>query len=211
MARDPPRHFVSATRGRRVRGTRWPQALCDSGAMPATALLVCVVIGIADGDTLTARCPAAAGPALRIVVRLADIDAPEKRQPFGTRSRQHLSALCFGKRAEIRPHAVDRYGRTVAHVVCEGSDAHAGQVGAGLAWAYTAYGRNAALAQLERQARVERRGLWSDPSPVAPWTWRRSRAEACDGPPPWHGRCLAGPRPSPGPSWAAGHCCSAAK
>ena len=88
----------------------------------ATALLLCAIVGITDGDTLTARCDAQT-----IKVRLAEVDAPEHHQPFGTRSREHLSGLCFGKRAEVRPIAagggLDRYGRTVAHVTCDGTDA----------------------------------------------------------------------------------------
>jgi endonuclease YncB( thermonuclease family) len=82
--------------------------------MPVAALLACFVIGIADGDTLTARCEAAGpGRTANLVVRLAGIDAPEKRQPLGHRSQQHLAALCFQKRAEMHALDTDRYGRTV--------------------------------------------------------------------------------------------------
>ncbi|WP_298233902.1 thermonuclease family protein [uncultured Azohydromonas sp.] len=96
------------------------------------ALLVCLVVGISDGDTLTVRCEAAA-QTLR--VRLAQVDAPEKRQPFGERSRQAMAAFCFRQQAEIRPQDTDRYGRTVAHVRCAGRDAGTEQVRAGVAWA----------------------------------------------------------------------------
>ncbi|WP_293188868.1 thermonuclease family protein [Ottowia sp.] len=56
-------------------------------------------------------------------VRLAEIDAPERKQPFGNVSRQHLAALCFKTEATIRQTATDRYGRTVARVECRGRDA----------------------------------------------------------------------------------------
>jgi len=62
--------------------------------MPAGAVLLCLVIGIADGDTLTARCETPAGME-NINVRLAEVDAPEKGQAFGTQSKQHLAELCF--------------------------------------------------------------------------------------------------------------------
>lgn len=139
--------------------------------MLATTLL-CLVVGISDGDTLTARC-GQPGAYEQVKVRLAEIDAPEKKQPFGERSRQNLASLCFQKSAEIRQSAKDRYGRTVARVTCAGQDANAAQVGAGLAWAYTKYLTDPAISQLEQRARAAHRGLWADTEPVAPWEWRR--------------------------------------
>ena len=86
---------------------------------------------------------AADAPAQTIKVRLAEVDAPEHHQPFGTRSREHLAALCFKQSAEVRPvtanGGLDKYGRTVAHVSCKGIDANAEQVRAGMAWAYPRY------------------------------------------------------------------------
>lgn len=159
--------------------------------MPAVATtLVCLVIGIADGDTLTARCETDTGPA-NVIVRLAEIDAPEKQQPFGKRSQQHLAELCFKKPARIAPQATDRYGRTVARVECNRTDANAEQVRTGMAWAYTRYVTDTSLLEFERQARDQRLGLWAHQSPVAPWEWRRSVAVRCDGPPPWARACLA--------------------
>jgi len=64
--------------------------------MPITAALICLVVGITDGDTLTARCePQADQPAQTLKIRLAEIDAPEKGQSFGDRSKRHLSDVCF--------------------------------------------------------------------------------------------------------------------
>lgn len=73
--------------------------------MPAvSALLLCVVVGVTDGDTLTARCDSAADARVQTIkVRLAEVEAPEHHQPFGTRSRENLAALCFKQRAEVRP------------------------------------------------------------------------------------------------------------
>lgn len=132
------------------------------------ALLLCLVVGIADGDTLHARC----GDSPAITVRLAEIDAPEKRQAFGDRSRQHLAELCFQKRADITPKIRDRYGRTVARVSCEGKDASTEQARAGMAWAFTRYLTDPAVKALEIEAREAHRGLWADAEPVAPWEWR---------------------------------------
>ncbi len=72
-------------------------------------MLACTVIGIADGDTLTARCDVPEGK-INVTVRVADIDAPEKAQAWGNRSKQHLGALCFGKPTIVAPQTTDRYG-----------------------------------------------------------------------------------------------------
>ncbi|MES2103917.1 MAG: thermonuclease family protein [Pseudomonadota bacterium] len=95
------------------------------------------VIGVADGDTLTVL---HAGKPLKI--RLADIDAPEKKQAFGQVSKQSLSDMCFGKDATYQKRTVDRYGRIVARVTCAGVDVNREQVDKGLAWVYPRYNRD---------------------------------------------------------------------
>ena len=61
------------------------------------------VIGIADGDTLTLLVDKRP-----LKIRLANIDAPEKAQAFGERSRQSLSELCFGKDASYATQEIDQ-------------------------------------------------------------------------------------------------------
>ncbi len=142
------------------------------------SILICLIAGISDGDTLTARCPTedADHPYKQVKVRLSAIDAPESRQPFGEKSRQHLAQLCFQRQARITPRATDRYKRTVADVECQGQDAGQAQVQAGMAWVYTQYAKGyTALPALEQEARAKRAGLWADQEPVAPWEWRRQR------------------------------------
>ena len=143
--------------------------------MPATAaLLACLVVAIADGDTLTVRCEAQAEQtAQTIIVRLSEIDAPEKRQPFGQRSKQTLAAMCFQKSATVRPQARDRYGRIVARIDCDGVDANAQMVRSGMAWVFDKYVTDQSLYPLQDEARAARRGLWTDAEPVAPWEWRK--------------------------------------
>jgi endonuclease YncB( thermonuclease family) len=140
----------------------------------STAVLICLVIGIADGDTLTARCETRPGMQ-NVKVRLAEIDAHEKGQAFGTRSKQHLSDICFKESAELRVQGSDRYGRTVARVTCDRIDANAEQVRAGMAQVFDRYVIDRGLYALQSEAREARRGLWADASPVAPWEWRHTR------------------------------------
>lgn len=147
--------------------------------MSAT-LLLCLIVGISDGDTLTARCEAGANrPAATVNVRLSEIDAPEKAQPFGQRSRQHLADLCFRKHATLAPVAagggLDRYGRTVARVSCDGTDANVEQVRAGMAWVFDRYVVDRGLYDEQEGAHRARRGLWQDADAIAPWEWRQAR------------------------------------
>ena len=130
------------------------------------------VVGVADGDTLTV----VTRSKRQHKIRLAGIDAPEKQQPFGERSKQSLSDLCFGKQAEVTTPVVDRYKRVVANVKCDDVNVNAEQVSRGMAWTYRRYAdRNYHLYLLEFGARLTKRGLWADPNPVAPWQWRNHR------------------------------------
>lgn len=141
--------------------------------MTAAAVL-CLVIAITDGDTLTARC-GELGAFEQVTVRISAIDAPEKRQAFGQVSRQHLAQLCFEQMATITPRTHDRYGRTVGDVECQGQDVATEQVRSGMAWFYVKYGKGYEhLRGLEAEAREARRGLWAQEA-VAPWEWRRSK------------------------------------
>jgi endonuclease YncB( thermonuclease family) len=128
-----------------------------------------LVVGIQDGDTLTVLIDRQ-----QLRIRIAEIDAPEKAQPFGSRSRQSLATLCNQKPASVRPVTRDRYGRTVAAVSCSGSDVATHQVRTGMAWVYNRYASPASpLYPLQDAARAAGAGLWADHSPVAPWDWRK--------------------------------------
>jgi endonuclease YncB( thermonuclease family) len=121
-------------------------------------------------------------------IRISGIDAPEKRQPFGERSRQNLSKLAFQEDARLECHKTDRYGRKVCKVWVRPSDCpncgktldvgHA-QVLAGLAWWYRAYAKEQTAddqgryESAEREARLRKWGLWQDNEPVPPWEWRQ--------------------------------------
>ena len=145
--------------------------------------LLCFVIAVSDGDTLTARCGVSHAP-YQIKVRIAAIDAPETRQAFGPQSRKNLAQLCLRQRARIQLLNKDRYGRNVANVRCgsaanstspsTGADVATEQVRAGLAWVYTPYARqHPHLLALQRQAQASSTGLWSQSRPLAPWAYRK--------------------------------------
>ena len=154
--------------------------LCFAGvAVPAHCADVfeAEVIGIADGDTLTVLRRDAGQTPERLRVRLAEIDAPEKAQPFGQQSKQALAALCFRQRASLAVKGVDRYQRLIAQVSCQGVDANRLQVQNGMAWVYEAYNNDRTLVSQQVIAREQRRGLWQDSAPVPPWQWRRAKRQ----------------------------------
>ncbi|KSQ21564.1 nuclease [Pseudomonas aeruginosa] len=143
-------------------------------AAPAAfgAELSCRVVGISDGDTF--KCLTFAKE--QVKVRLAEIDTPESKQPYGSRARQALSDLVFGKDVKLDVRDTDRYGRTVARVYEGQVDVNAELVTQGAAWVYRQYSRDRNLLILESEAREARRGLWSLPEAerMPPWEWRRS-------------------------------------
>jgi endonuclease YncB( thermonuclease family) len=128
------------------------------------------IIRVADGDTLTIL-----SGQEKIKVRLAEIDAPEKAQPFGQQSKQSLSDLCLDKPARIEDKGRDRYGRTIGRVWCAGVDANAEQVQQGMAWVYDRYMTDRSLYALQSAARLNKRGLWSELIQVRPWEWRKEK------------------------------------
>lgn len=125
------------------------------------------VIGISDGDTLTVLVERQ-----QVKVRLVEIDAPEKGQAFGNRSKQSLSDLCFDRTATLADKGKDRYGRTLAQVYCDGIDANAEQVRRGMAWVYDRYVTDRGLYLIQEEAKAAKRGLWADTEPMPPWEWR---------------------------------------
>ena len=131
------------------------------------------VVGVSDGDTLTVLTDMT-----RVKIRLNGVDCPEKGQAFGTRAKTFTSDLAFKKIVTVRPLGKDRYGRTLADVVLpDGRVLNRELVAAGLAWHYTRYSDDRALAKLERQARDQGVGIWSEARPVAPWEFRAAAGE----------------------------------
>jgi micrococcal nuclease len=128
------------------------------------------VIGIHDGDTMTLLVDKKPRK-----IRLANIDAPELKQPFGRRSKQALSDLCWGKDAQYEAQNKDRYGRTVAVVYCDGAEANRRQVALGLAWIYRKYNKDASLGPLEQSAKDNGIGIWAAGNAIPPWEWRKAK------------------------------------
>lgn len=141
----------------------------------ATLIAAAIVfVSAPDGATLTVR-----DGNVKTILRLAEVDAPERTQPYSQVSRRNLVALCKEAKAiEVQPVSVDRYGRTVAvaMVKCDGVVVNWRQVQDGLAWCFTKYLTQPAVClPLEREARDARRGLWREESPMPPWEFRAAK------------------------------------
>lgn len=138
-----------------------------------------LVISVIDGDTI--KVIDKQHQSLSIKVRLASIDAPERGQPFGNRSKQMLAGMIAGKSVNLDCPSQDRYQRYICTVSdSAGLNVNREMVKQGGAWVYRQYYSGTEYIQLENQARSQRRGLWhtSEYQAVPPWEWRRQQREA---------------------------------
>lgn len=132
------------------------------------------VVGVSDGDTITVL----DFNHKQHKIRLSGIDAPEKAQAFGQKSKKHLSNSVFGKQVEVTYSKTDKYGRTVGKVMVNGIDANLEQIKSGLAWHYKDFSAEqsvadrVAYANAEVVAKSSILGLWRDAKPMPPWEWR---------------------------------------
>lgn len=143
----------------------------------ATQVLQALVVGVSDGDTITVL---DAGKHQH-KIRLQGIDAPEKAQAYGQKSKEALSALVYKKNVQVLWAKKDRYGRTVGQVMVGGLDACLEQVKRGMAWHYKDYQAEQSAEdrvlydRAEIQARSQRLGLWQDAAPQEPSAFRRQK------------------------------------
>lgn len=136
-----------------------PPALAPDGPL---------VSRVIDGDTLDCIVD---GNVERI--RLYGIDAPEGNQSFGAESTEHLRQLVSGKHCRIEVTGKDRYGRSIAKLWNESGYMNQTMVRDGAAWWYRKYApSDAGLSAAEDAARSERKGLWMEAQPIAPWDFR---------------------------------------
>jgi endonuclease YncB( thermonuclease family) len=135
------------------------------------------VVGVADGDTITVL-DAHNKPHK---IRLQGIDAPEKSQAFGQKSKQSLNQLVHSKQVSIEFEKKDKYGRKVGKVLLNRTDVCLEQIKLGMAWHYKQYASEQPkedrdiYAQAEMDARNQAIGLWKDKTATPPWEFRKQR------------------------------------
>ena len=135
------------------------------------------VVHVADGDTITVL----DATNTQHKIRLQGIDAPEKAQAFGQKSKQSLSQLVHSKKVTVEFQKKDKYDRSVGKVVLNGTDVCLEQIKLGMAWHYKHYESEQpkedreTYAQAEIAARTNAIGLWKDKQPIPPWEFRRQQ------------------------------------
>jgi len=93
------------------------------------------VVRITDGDTIVVLDANNA----QHKIRLQGIDAPERGQAYGAKSKEHLSDAVAGRFVVVEYDKRDRYQRIVGMVLLGGDDVNLEQVRAGFAWHYKKY------------------------------------------------------------------------
>lgn len=127
------------------------------------------VTHVLDGDTLYVQ---AVASAQEVAVRLQGIDAPEICQAWGPQSQQALQQALLGQRVTVHDQGPDSYGRALVRLDWQGMDMGRWMVLHGHAWSYRWGQDSGPYAHEERQARAERRGLFSQDRPERPRSFR---------------------------------------
>lgn len=128
------------------------------------------VVGVKDGDTIEILVDNQ-----KHVIRFAEVDAPEKKQPFGKKAKQFVSGKIFGKKVKVVTLKRGRYGRRIGEVFYRGVSVNEELIASGLAWQDPRYSKSLGIKALQQDAIKNRQGLWVDPSPVSPWEWRKNK------------------------------------
>lgn len=123
---------------------------------------------VIDGDTLVVRVDSQ-----QVRLQLRRIDAPERGQDHFRESTNMLHGLLSGRDLDCQIGEADRYQRLLSSIRVDGLDVELELLRLGGAWVYPDYRQDEALMAIETEAREAARGLWADPSPIAPWDWRQ--------------------------------------
>lgn len=130
------------------------------------------VVAISDGDTVTIL----DADKTQHKIRLAGIDAPEKKQAFGTKSREALAEMIHEKDVVVEWSSRDKYGRIIGVIRIGERNINREMIAGGWAWHYRQFSKSKGLQAAEDEAREKRRGLWADEkTPEPPWEFRKQK------------------------------------
>ena len=133
--------------------------------------LIGKVVKVSDGDTVTIL----TSDKTQQKIRLNDIDAPEKKQAFGNKSKDNLAKYIAGKTVTVEYQKKDKYKRVLGTIYYNNTDINLQQVKDGYAWVYKKYSNNQTYYKAEKVARDKRVGLWIDKNPLEPWEFRKKK------------------------------------
>lgn len=129
---------------------------------------------IDDGDTYWIELKAG----VEVKVRLHYADSPEvahnskeQDQPGGKDAAAFATKTLKGKTVHVVTHG-ESYGRPIADITIDGKSFAAQLISAGWAWVDPRFHPPKSLIDAQDDANKNKRGLWKDEKPVAPWDWR---------------------------------------
>jgi len=136
----------------------------------ATEILSGKVIKVSDGDTINILVNNK-----KHRIRFAEIDCPEKKQPWGKKAKTSLAEYIAGKNVQVEKITIDRYKRIIGKVFYDGENINRKMVSNGHCWVYRKYMKDRSLLELEQDAKDNRRGLWQLPEHerIPPWEYRK--------------------------------------
>lgn len=129
------------------------------------------VIKVADGDTFTILTI----DKKQVRIRLYGIDAPEKGQDYGTKSRLFVNELIYNKHVIIQSKGIDRYNRMLGIVWVDDINLNEELLKNGLAWHYKHFDKSKRYSDLEAKARKEKLNIWSLNNPIEPYEFRKAK------------------------------------
>lgn len=134
-----------------------------------------IVTYVYDGDTVKLHPKNTFSQKYDIKLRITQMDAPERNQPFGLKARRALIKLCQGNNIVATADIVakDKYQRSLGRLQCNQVDASLYMVEQGLAWHDDKYAHDWEIAQAQDRAKEQKLGLWADGKAVMPWVWRK--------------------------------------
>lgn len=140
------------------------------------------VVAVTDGDTITVTTGKPCEPGTSCFkgeksfrIRLAEIDAPERKQPYGQEAKSALVESVLGKQVTIEDRGQRSYNRIVGQVYLQDVWVNKELVANGNAWVEPRYSRTPELKALQKKAQANQIGIWSLPAnqQMPPWEWRK--------------------------------------
>ena len=135
-------------------------------SLPAFALEITYFY---DGDTVKIK-----DDSYEYKLRLTDIDAPERTQDYGLKSRRALMSFCKNTDVKVYISGTDKYQRRLGKLLCNNADASEFLVKNGHAWFNRRYSMDYMLGLQEDEARKNKLGLWEAQQQTPPWVWRKN-------------------------------------
>jgi micrococcal nuclease len=149
--------------------------ICNFTIISFSAEIIGTVINVLDGDTLIIKEQLTNNEIKpgKFKIRLADIDAPELKQEFGTDAKHTLETFVNSKIIKVVYHQIDMFGRIVGTIYLNNESINEKMVKHGYAWWYQQYSKKLKFAQLQSEAKLAKRGMWVTENNMPPWEFRK--------------------------------------